>query len=76
MLGVFGVHTTYFHASMKFVVFTGFASMKFVVFTGFAGFARCGKGRTFSRKNINAISVYIIFRLGRSTCTLYIICGG
>ena len=40
------------------------------------GFARCGKGRTFSRKNINAISVYIIFRLGRSTCTLYMICGG
>ena len=62
MLGVFGVHTTHFHASMKFVVFTGFA--------------RCGKGRTFSRKNINVISVYIIFRLGRSTCTLYMICGG
>ena len=51
MLGVFGVHTTHFHASMQFVVFTGFASMQFVVFTGFA---RCGKGRTFSRKNINA----------------------
>jgi len=36
MLGVFGVHTTHSHASMKFVVFTGFA--------------RCGKGQTFSRK--------------------------
>ena len=51
MLGVFGVHTTHFHASMKFVVFTGFA--------------RCGKGRTFSRKNINA-SAFTFFSSERT----------